>query len=51
MNNNLVTQTQRPALTEEEYIGVLSLKRDKDNDSIGFQKLEVNQHGMSAFIM
>lgn len=30
MDNNLVMQAQRPALTQEKYIRVLSLKEDND---------------------
>lgn len=30
MDDNLVMQTQRPALTQEKHIRVLSLKEDKD---------------------
>lgn len=37
LDNNLVTQTQRPALTQEKYIRVPSLKEDSD-----IEVLEIN---------
>lgn len=47
MDDNLVMQTQRPALTQEKHIRVLSLKEDKDrllDKEIDIDKIKGHLH-------